>query len=160
MMITKAHSRSVGTLRRWEYLRALVLKCLCDARGVAALLAIVGIASLALLIATSLSLGNFLENDASTARQRHREAFYVAEAGVQDAISRVTRNKDYTGSYDEATFPIVSAPDTLDVTVTGTTTKTITAIAVVKLRTAKIQATVTVDSNGLVTIASWQELSS
>mgnify|MGYP001579548336 CR=1 FL=1 len=129
-------------------------------RGIAALLAIVGVAALVLLIATSLSLSNFLENDASSARAKHREAFFVAEAGVHDAISRITRNKDYTGTYDETTFPIVASPDTLDITVTGTSTKTITAIAVVKSRTGKIQATVTVDANGLVTITGWQELSS
>ncbi|MBI4281502.1 hypothetical protein HY625_01635 [Candidatus Uhrbacteria bacterium] len=131
-----------------------------DSRGIAALLAIVGVAALVLLIVISISVGNFFENDASSARQKNREAFFVAEAGVHEAIQRITRNKDYTTTITQDTFPIVSSPDTLSVTVTGTTTKTITATAVVKNRTGKIQATVTVDSNGLVTIASWQELSS
>lgn len=129
-------------------------------RGIAALLAIVGVAALVLLIAMGLSFSNFLENDASSARQKHREAFFAAEAGIHDAISRITRNKDYTGSYDETTFPIVSSPDTLDITVGTGSPRTITATAVVKNRTAKIQATVNVDSNGWVTIATWQELSS
>lgn len=131
-----------------------------DRPGIAALLVIVGVAALVLLIATGLSLSNFLENDASSARAKHREAFFVAEAGIHDAIQRITRNKDYTGSYDQTTFPIVSSPDTLNITVTGGATKTITARAVVNNRTGKIQATVTVDTNGLVTITGWQELSS
>lgn len=129
-------------------------------KGIAALLAIVGVAALVLLIATGLSLSNFLENDASSAREKHREAFFVAEAGVHEAIQRITRNKDYTTTITQANFPIVTSPDTLSVTVAGTTTKTITAMAVIKNRTAKIQATVDVDPNGLVTITSWQELSS
>ena len=129
-------------------------------RGIAALLVIVGVTALALLIAMGLSLSNFLENDVSSARQKHREAFFVAEAGIHDAMQRITRNKDYTGSYDQTTFPIVSSPDTLNITVTGGATKTITATAVVNNRTGKIQATVPVASNGLVTITGWQELSS
>lgn len=136
------------------------ISVLRNQRGIAALLAIVGVAALVLLISVALSAGSFLENDASRARQKHREAFFVAEAGIHDAIQRITRNKDYTGSYDEASFPIVSSPDTLDITVAGDATKTITSTAVVNNRTGKIQATVDVDTNGLVTITGWQELSS
>ena len=131
-----------------------------DPRGIAALLSIVGVGMIVLLISLALSMGNFLENDASSARVKHREAFFVAEAAAHDAIQRITRNKDYTGSYTETSLPIVTSPDTISVSVTGTTTKTITATAVVKGRTGKMQATITVDSNGLVTITGWQELSS
>ena len=129
-------------------------------RGIAALLAIVGIAALIVLIATGISLSSFLENDASSARQKHREAFFVAEAGVHEAIQRITRNKDYTATITQANFSIVASPDTLNVTITAGSPRTITATAVVKNRTAKIEATVTVSDDGLVTITGWQELSS
>jgi len=75
----------------------------------------------------------------------------LAEAGVQDATLKLARNKDYSGSYtltqsDGSTIDIsVTAGSPVVIVATSTVTQ---ALGVLK---RSLRASVTIDSNGVIT---------
>jgi len=90
------------------------------------------------------------------------KALNYAQLGAKDALERVVRNKDYTGSYNLeivsggctdpflgcASITVNSASNPKIITVSGQITNVI----------RKIQVNVNLDSNGLITNYTWQEL--
>jgi len=90
------------------------------------------------------------------------KALNYAQLGAKDALERIARNKDYTGSY---TMEIVSGgcsdPYSGCATVTvasGSAPKIINVEGRNKDIKRRIQVNVTLDSDGLITSYNWQEL--
>lgn len=81
------------------------------------------------------------------------QAKAIAEAGIENAIIRLLRNPDYSGEND-----LTVGNGTVDISVSGTTTKTITAEGTLDNQIKKIQVTVQLINN-VLTITSWRETS-
>jgi hypothetical protein len=88
-------------------------------------------------------------------------ALNYAQLGAKDALQRIVRNKDYTGSYE---IEMVSGgcvmPYSACATMTvdsGSSPKIINAEGRVKDIKRKIQVEVNLDNNGLITSYDWQE---
>lgn len=87
-------------------------------------------------------------------------ALNYAQLGAKDALERLARNKDYSGSYSIAMTTngcdaAYSACAT--VVVSGSSPKVINAEGRVKDLKRKIQVNVNLDAKGLVTSYDWQE---
>lgn len=78
-------------------------------------------------------------------------AYYAAENGIENAILRLLRNPNYTGeslNIDQAT---------VDISVSGTTQKTITSVGKIGNFQRRIDAVVA-SSSGILTVGSWKEV--
>jgi len=126
-----------------------------DSRGFIELPVIMIFALIILTIGLGLLGGRFIENIMSFTSVQSQKNFYLSESGIQDALLKITRNKDATsGGY---TPPIVTGDETLDVSISGTDTKTITSSASDGKRYRDIETTISVDEDGKVTFSNWQE---
>lgn len=90
------------------------------------------------------------------------KALNYAQLGAKDALEKIVRNKDYSGSYN---LEIISGGCTGDVkgcssvTVdTGSNPKIINSEGRLGEVIRKIQVNVNLDDNGLITNYAWQEL--
>ena len=131
-------------------------------KGIAAIVTVIVIALIVLIAGIGISQTGFVETALTSGEKESRKAFYAAQAGVQDALARITRNKDcnngvaplcssYSFSVDDASVSI---------TVSGVSTpKTIIAIGTEKNKTRTIQAVADINAaTNKVTITSWNEL--
>ena len=88
-------------------------------------------------------------------------ALGYAQLGAKDALERIVRNKDYSGTYTISTVAggcsgLYSGCATLEVDA-GTSLKIIKSEGRIQDIKRKIQVDVNLDSNGLVTNYNWQE---
>jgi len=134
------------------------LKKIKSTNGLAALPSILVISFIALITGLAIVSGGFIETAISQSEKLSLESFYLAEAGIKDALIKITRNKNFNNSgYDlflgngSATIVIEK-----DQPIAGQTR--VTSTGTVKNRIRKIQMIVNVTSNGKVTTASWQEI--
>ncbi len=79
-------------------------------------------------------------------------AYYVAESGIEEALLRLLRNPGYTG---ENNVPVGNGM--VDITVTGSTIKTITATGSVGNYSRTIQV-IADYTNNILSINSWKEI--
>lgn len=109
-------------------------------KGIAALPTIIIISLFVLLISVALISSGLIENAISFGHKESQEAYVAAEFGARDAIIRISRDKDFTS----AGYTITAGAGGANVTVSGTTTKTIVSIGTVSNKTRKIQVVVNV----------------
>jgi len=88
---------------------------------------------------------------ATSTEQQGTNTYYVAEAGIENALMKLLRDPNYTGE----TLQIDG--NNAVITVTGTTTKTILSTGTINNLTRKIQVTVSYTNNQM-TITNWQEI--
>ena len=90
------------------------------------------------------------------------KALNYAQLGAKDALERIVRNKDYSGSYSiDVTSGGCSSPYQACSSVlidSGVSPKIINVEGRVRDIKRKIQVNVNLDDNGLITGYSWQEL--
>ena len=130
--------------------------------GVAALITVTVIALIVLIAGIGISQTGFVENMLTSGEKESQEAFYAAEAGVQDAMTRIIRNKDCNNGVNPScssySFPVDNA--TVTITVSGiSSTKTIVSIGTQgnKTRTLQVVADIDITTNK-ATITSRSEL--
>lgn len=111
-----------------------------DEKGIAALPTIIIISLFVLLISVALISSGLIENAISFGHKESQEAYVAAELGAQDAIMRISRNKDFTS----AGYQITAGNGTANITVSGTTTKTIISTGTVSNKTRKLQVVMNV----------------
>ena len=73
--------------------RDLQVKC---HTGFASLPIVIGLMAMILVVGTGVALSGFLESSMTLSSARSSNALYYAEAGAQDALMRIARNKNYT----------------------------------------------------------------
>lgn len=108
--------------------------------GIAALPTIIIISLFVLLISVALISSGLIENAISFGHKESQEAYVAAEFGAQDAIIKISRDKDFTS----AGYTITAGAGAANVAVSGTTTKTIVSIGTVSNKTRKIQVVINV----------------
>jgi len=126
-----------------------------DSRGFIELPVIMIFALIILTIGLGLLGGRFIENIMSFTSVQSQKNFYLSESGIQDGLLKVARDKDATS--DSYTPPIITGNETLNVSISGDSTKTITSSASDGKRYRDIQETISVDEDGKVTFSNWQE---
>lgn len=134
-----------------------------NTNGIAALPSILIITLILLAVGLILTTTSVIESAISFAQKRSIESFYLAEAGLKDALMKITRNKNYT-SADDSTCLAGVCTLTFDdnkkaeVTVTGTDPKTVIVTGSVGNIKRKISNVVNVDTYGKVTHQNWEEI--
>ncbi len=119
---------------------------------------------MALIISAGILMASISISDNTSVSESNssEKALNYAQLGAKDALERIVRNKDYTGSYNLnitpgscSVVPIACASITV---ATGASPKIINVEGQHGDAKRKIQVDVTLDSNGLITGYSWQEL--
>jgi len=119
---------------------------------------------LALIIAAGVLISSISLSDSVSVSDTNNsdKALNYAQLGAKDALERIARNKDYVGTY---TMDIVSggcsdpyAACATVVVATGSSPKTVNVEGRTKDIKRRIQVNVNLDSNGLITSYTWQEL--
>lgn len=117
--------------------------------GVTALITVISLGSLIFFISLSTAVLTFWSIKNIDANQKGLSAYYAAYSGIQDALIKLERNKDYSGEY------YLSINNTNDVTVIVSNTgdgTTIYSEAVIGEIHKRIETTADIDSTtGLIT---------
>ena len=133
-----------------------------NTHGIAALITVTVIALIVLIAGIGISQTGFVENALTSGEKESREAFYAAQAGIHDALSRIIRNKDCNNGVNPlcASYSFAVDDAAVAVTVSGvSSTKTITAIGTEKNKTRTLQAIAIINTaTNKVTVTSWNEL--
>lgn len=108
--------------------------------GIAALPTIVIIGVVVLLIAVALISSGLIENAISFGHYQSQQAYIAADLGAQDAIMRISRNKNFTS----AGYAITAGSGTANISVSGTTSKTIISEGAYSNKTRRLQVVVNV----------------
>ncbi len=138
-------------------------------RGIATLPVVMALSIMILAIIVGVTAVTFNESFVAQGGVQSGKALYYAEVGARDALVKVARKKNYscdtpalpTGCYtiDMVTSGCSTNDGCARVTVdTGVTTKIITAEGRAGNNARKVQVSVTLDTDGLITASSWQEL--
>ena len=104
----------------------------------------ISVATAAVAIMINISQGTSLVGGSVIAKQ-------TAESGVENALLRLLRDPSYTGE----TLPV--GDGSVEITVTGTSTKTITAVSSVNGYTKTVQVIADFNS-GVLSVTSWKEI--
>lgn len=128
------------------------------AHGVAMLPMILALSFIILVVVLSLATIGYVETNIGSAQKKADEGFFVASAGVSDALIRIARDKNYSSSgytlsVGNGSANIVVQKDT---PVSGSST--ITSTGTVSVSKRKIKMIVNVSSYGKVTTYSWAEV--
>ena len=83
--------------------------------------------------------------------ERGIQAYYVAEAGAENAVLRLLRNPNYTGE------TVTIGEGSATITIAGTDPKTITSTGVVGDFAKKVQVVVSY-TNNILAVTSWKEI--
>lgn len=126
-----------------------------------ALSSILALSIILLALGLAMSYSGFIQSDITYNQDKAAVAFYIAEAGVKDAIEKVVRDKNYNnagyvlvlanGSANIAVskdIPIVERTEILSTGVSGANTKKIRVV---------LNTNANSDGNGKITIESWEE---
>lgn len=131
--------------------------------GVAALPVLILITLIILLVGIAISGVGFIEGALVLSQDQSREAYYISELGIHDALIKLARDKDFTSSGYCLISSSGACPPNGDryanIVISGTTAKTITSTGYVKNKQRKIQVT-TQDiqvNDGQILITNWQE---
>lgn len=117
-----------------------------------------------LMIAVVLAISTVAFNEAFIAQDfsRSSQALVYAEAGVRDGLIKVTRNGRYTSAgynIDFVTNGCATNDGCATITVTSATSpKTIVSTGRVRNNIRKVQVTVTLDANWVITGTAWEEV--
>ena len=125
-------------------------------KGVAAIITTITLGSLIFVISLATAIIAFYANQNVASNRNSLKSYYAAYSGIQDALLKLERNKDYSTDFNLTVY------DTDDVTVSissGSGQATITATSTVSSVTKKLQSVVDIDTTtGLITPTSTTEL--
>ena len=124
--------------------------------GVAALITVISLGSLVFVISLSTAVVTFWSIKNIDANQKSMIAYYAAYSGIQDALIKLERNKDFSGEYSLS----INNTDDVSITVSNTdSSATITSSASINQFNKKMQTITDIDNTtGLVTPVSTTEL--
>lgn len=131
-------------------------KIASDVKGAIALPTILMLASLLLAIGLAMNLTSYNKIEIIKNNENALSAFYIAEAGIKDAMEKVARNKNYSANYilqvnnGSANIDFNSSPPPNQIIITST--------GIFDSNTKKIRASFNVDNNGKLTPLSWEEI--
>jgi len=125
-------------------------------KGVAALITILSLGTLIFIISLATTVLAFWAIGNIDATQKSLKVYYASYSGVEDALIKLERNKDFSGDFN------LSINSTNDVSVSVSNTgnsATITSTATSGQINKKIQTITDINSNtGLITPTSTEEL--
>lgn len=124
-------------------------------KGIVALPAIVALSIIILTIGLAMSFSGFIQNNISSNKYNSELTYRVAEAGVKDAMVKITRNKNYNTAFALSTNK-GAANVSFDASIPGQTK--ITSVGTLNDNTKTIEVILDITANGKVTINSWTEL--
>ena len=125
-------------------------------RGVTALVTVLSIGTLIFIISLSTTILAFWSIKNVDATQKGLKAYYAAQSGVQDALIKLERNKDFTGNFNlsvNATNDVYVVVSSISGQATISSTSTLSQINKKIQTVADINAT-----TGLITPTSTEEL--
>ena len=125
-------------------------------KGVAALITILSLGTLVFIISLATSILAFWAIKNIDATQKSLKTYYAAYSGVQDALIKLERNKDFNSSFNLS----INTDNDVYVSVINTTSSaTITATSTLSQVNKKIQTITDINSTtGLITPTSTIEL--
>ena len=127
-----------------------------EQRGAMALGSILALSAILLAIGLALAFSGFIQGDIVFNQDKANNAFYIADAGVKDAMQKIARNKNFASTGYDLIFTGDSKA-TVVVSLVGGKTEIIST-GVVGNNTKKVKAVVNVGVNGDVTPDSWEEM--
>lgn len=135
-------------------------------KGAASLLTILAVASLTLVIGITLSAGGFIESAATGGQVKTDEAFAAAQAGLDDALIRLARNKNYVTSPNYnlsvgSASVIITAEQTPPSSCSGGISigqACVISTATLDNKTRRLEMILNIDSGGKITQVSWKDL--
>ena len=125
-----------------------------DERGVALLPMILVLFGLVMVVGVAIAGISVSENTISSTKDASDEALAIAESGIQDALMRLARDKDFTS----AGYNLSVSGGTATIIVPSGSSKDITSSGTLNSKTRKIQLTVNADANGKITQTGWTEV--
>lgn len=133
-----------------------------NSKGMASLPTVIALSMLIMIVGILITSVSVAENISTAGSMNSDKALAYAEAGANDALERLVRNKNYVGAYSldmiangcDTQFTGCSAVEVG----AGNNPKVITSLGRVGATYRKIQVEVNLDSNGLITNYSWQSL--
>jgi Tfp pilus assembly protein PilX len=123
-------------------------------QGVALIIALIVMTTLSVLVIASLEMLT-TNVQISTNHTHELQALYVAEAGVEDAISELRADSGWNAGFTDKEFP-TGTGNSYTVSVTGTSPKVIRSTGTVGDFQKTLQVQVAVNSTS-VRIESWEE---
>lgn len=140
-----------------------------NSRGAMALSSILALSVILLALGIAMAFSGFVQNDMAHNQDKAAMAFYIAEAGVKDAIQKVVRNSKYSNVGYALSFPNGSANISVchndDIIVcpgAGLAQTEVISTGVSGANTKKIKVILNTDASGggkgKVAIISWQEV--
>jgi len=125
-----------------------------DRRGVALLPVILVLFGLVMVVGVAIAGISVSENTISSTKDASDEALAIAESGIQDALMRLARDKDFTS----AGYNLSVSGGTATIIVPSGSSKDITSTGALNNKSRKIQLTVNADANGKITQTGWTEV--
>jgi len=126
-------------------------------KGIAALITVLSLGGIIFVVSLTTSLLAFWQGQNTDAIKKSTQAYYAAYSGLQDALIKLERNKDFPNS----SFPLsVNSTDDVYVTLSNTgSSATITVTASKGEIQKKLETVVDINSTtGLITPTSTAEL--
>jgi len=130
-------------------------------KGIALLPAVLMIGIIVVELGIALAFVIYLSNLSSYGARLSQEALYAARAGLNDAILRTVRDKDFptVGSVYNITIDRASVEITINKNQPNTSQNTIIAVATVLTRKKSMQAVISINSiTGEVSTVSFDEI--
>lgn len=132
-------------------------------KGIAALPVLILLTLIILLVGIAVSGVGFIEGALALDQTQSREAYYIAEMGINDALMKLARDKNFV--YASPGYCLNNACNTdryANITVTGTDVKIITSDGFVKNKQRRIQVTTqNIQTNNgkiIINAGDWKEL--
>ncbi len=129
-------------------------------KGAMALGSILALSAILLAIGLAMAFSGFIQGDIVFNQDKASSAFYIAEAGVKDAMQKIARNKDYNYASPGYNLIVDGGTATVivnkDIPVGGKTE--IISTGVVGNNTKKVREVLDVGVNGDVTVDTWAEM--
>ncbi|MFA6096804.1 MAG: hypothetical protein WC788_04215 [Candidatus Paceibacterota bacterium] len=125
-------------------------------KGAIALPTVLILAAALLAIGLAMNLASYNKIEIIRNNENALNAYYIAEAGIRDALEKVARDKNYNTGYTlqlnngTATIDFDSSPPPNQIIITST--------GLFDNNTKKIQASFDMDSNGRLTLLSKKEI--
>ena len=124
-----------------------------------ALGSILALSAILLVIGLALAFSGFIQSDIVFNQDKANNAFYIADAGVKDAMQKIARNKNFANAGYDLIFTGDSKATIIVVKDSPAVGKSeIISAGVAGNNTKKIKAVVNVGVNGDVTPDSWEEM--
>lgn len=132
-------------------------------KGAVALTSVLFFLVIFLALGLAVSFSSYIQNEITSNQGKSSRAFYIAEAGIEDASQKITRNRDYENisGYELAVEDggagvevlILSPPTEV---MSGQTQ--VISTGVQGKNTKKIRVVLDIDINGKTTTSLWEEL--